>query len=40
MKPENLLVFMDYAVKLGDFGVVIKMPKDDKSETYVKGCTP
>lgn len=26
MKPENLLVFKNYKVKLGDFGVSIKLP--------------
>lgn len=28
MKPENILVFRNYKVKLGDFGVSIKIPDD------------
>jgi serine/threonine protein kinase len=47
MKPENLLVFRDYKVKLGDFGVSIKLPDDikDTTEVNLKGltekfCTP
>jgi serine/threonine protein kinase len=26
MKPQNLLVFRDYSVKIGDFGVSLKIP--------------
>lgn len=26
MKPENLLIFRNYQVKLGDFGVSKKLP--------------
>ena len=26
MKPKNLLVFRDLTVKLGDFGISIKLP--------------
>ena len=41
MKPENLLIFRDYKVKLGDFGVSLKLPNnsnfDDKF--YLKGLT-
>ena len=25
MKPQNILIFKDYSVKLGDFGVSIKL---------------
>ena len=42
MKPENLLVFLDYAVKLGDLGVSVKIPSDQgegKGEAYLKGFT-
>ena len=33
MKPENLLIFKDYKVKLGDFGVLIKLP-DNATDDY------
>jgi serine/threonine protein kinase len=41
MKPENLLVFRDYKVKLGDFGVSMKLPDDTKEDTefILKGLT-
>lgn len=41
MKPENLLVFRDLRVKLGDLGVSIKLPGDatDTTVTYLKGLT-
>ena len=29
MKPENLLIFRDLSVKLGDFGVSIKYSQND-----------
>lgn len=29
MKPENLLIFRDYKVKLGDFGISIKIKKEN-----------
>ena len=38
MKPENLLIFSDYKVKLGDFGISVKIP-DGSSEVYMKGLT-
>jgi serine/threonine protein kinase len=33
MKPDNLLVFRDYKVKLGDLGISIKLP-DDCPDSY------
>jgi serine/threonine protein kinase len=43
MKEENLLVFRDYAIKLGDFGISIKMKdkvKAGESDEYtLKGMT-
>jgi serine/threonine protein kinase len=33
MKPENLLIFKDFKVKLGDFGCSLKLSTDDSS-TY------
>lgn len=41
MKPENLLVFRDYKVKLGDFGVSIKFPDtmNKDYEIFLKGLT-
>ena len=38
MKPENLLVFMDYSVKLGDFGVSLNF-NDSENGSYLKGYT-
>ena len=45
MKEANLLVFRDYQVKIGDFGVSIKMKdlplKEDEADEYeIKGLTP
>jgi hypothetical protein len=45
MKEANLLIFRDYQVKIGDFGVSIKMKdlplKEDESDEYeIKGLTP
>ena len=41
MKPENLLIFKDYKVKIGDFGVSMKFANDstDDSLAYVRGLT-
>lgn len=40
MKPQNLLVFRDLTVKLGDFGVSLKVNKQDKDELFMlKGMT-
>jgi hypothetical protein len=44
MKEANLLIFRDYSVKIGDFGVSIKMKelplKEDESDEYkIKGIT-
>jgi serine/threonine protein kinase len=42
MKPENLLLFKDYRIKLGDLGVSMKIPDDftPDSKIYLKGLTP
>jgi hypothetical protein len=45
MKEANLLIFRDYQVKIGDFGVSIKMKelplKEGESDEYdIKGLTP
>ena len=40
MKPENLLLFRDYKVKLGDFGVSLKLPDSNpESVTQLVGLT-
>jgi hypothetical protein len=44
MKGANLLIFRDYQVKIGDFGISIKMKelplKDGEPEEYeIKGMT-
>jgi serine/threonine protein kinase len=43
MKEANLLIFRDYSVKLGDFGISIKLKPegdDDNKEKYqLKGLT-
>ena len=41
MKPENLLVFRNLKVKLGDLGVSVKIPEviSDQTEIYLKGMT-
>jgi len=38
MKPENLLLFKDYRIKLGDLGVSIKISNDasDDTEMFLK----
>jgi hypothetical protein len=45
MKEANLLIFRDYSVKIGDFGVSIKMKelplKEGEDDEYeIKGLTP
>ena len=35
MKPENLLIFRNYSVKLGDFGVSIKIPHTKGLDDYI-----
>lgn len=42
MKPENLLLFRDYRIKLGDLGVSMKIPEHltMDSPIYLKGLTP
>ena len=44
MKEANLLIFRDYSVKIGDFGISIKMKdnvKEGESDEYsIKGLTP
>jgi hypothetical protein len=45
MREANLLIFKDFSVKLGDFGVSIKMKelpvKEGESDEYeIKGITP
>lgn len=38
MKPQNLLVFRSQHVKIGDFGISIKLDPNDENKTYsVKG---
>jgi serine/threonine protein kinase len=40
MKPANILIFRDYLVKLGDFGISIKMNINEPDKTaYLKGRT-
>lgn len=43
MKEANLLIFRDYSVKIGDFGISIKLQdsvKEGESDDYdLKGCT-
>lgn len=41
MKPENLLLFKDYRVKLGDFGVSMKIADNatPDTEVFMKGLT-
>lgn len=39
MKPDNLLIFKDYRIKLGDLGVSLKLPSYG-SDSYLKGLTP
>jgi serine/threonine protein kinase len=44
MKEANLLIFRDFSVKIGDFGVCIKMKENLKEEELdeysIKGLTP
>lgn len=37
MKPENVLIFRNYKVKVGDFGISFKM---EERSNYLKGITP
>ena len=39
LKPQNILIFRDWHVKLGDFGGAIKR-RYDKHEYQVRACTP
>ena len=41
MKPENLLIFKDYKVKLGDFGCSVKFSNDSTDDTLasIRGLT-
>jgi serine/threonine protein kinase len=39
MKPENLLIFKDYKVKLGDFGCSLKLNDDASNEYNISGLT-
>jgi serine/threonine protein kinase len=39
MKPENLLIFKDFKVKLGDFGCSLKLNNDDSSTYFISGLT-
>ena len=41
MKPENLLIFKDYKVKLGDFGCSVKFSNDSNEDTLasIRGLT-
>ena len=39
MKPQNLLVFKNYNVKIGDFGTAMKLQTDPDALYYVKGYT-
>ena len=39
LKPQNILIFRDWHVKLGDFGAAIKL-NNDKQEYIVKCYTP
>lgn len=45
MKEANILIFRDFSVKLGDFGISIKMEDSplqerDSEEYIIKGITP
>jgi hypothetical protein len=45
MKEANLLIFRDFSIKLGDFGISIKMKElplqeGDTDEYDIKGLTP
>lgn len=41
MKPENLLIFRDYRVKIGDFGVTMKLNDNSSWDSLhtIKGLT-
>ena len=39
MKPENLLVFKDLKVKIGDFRTAMKMHSDNEHTYFVSGLT-
>ena len=41
MKPQNLLIFKDYNVKIGDFGCSIKFSNTstDDTKAYLRGVT-
>ena len=32
MKEQNLLIFRDYSIKIGDFGISIKLNENDHGE--------
>jgi hypothetical protein len=43
MKEANLLIFRDYSIKIGDFGISIKLREswvDGEDEYDLKGITP
>lgn len=42
MKPENLLIFRDLKVKIGDFGISVKVNEKNKDKKLfkIKGFTP
>jgi hypothetical protein len=43
MKEANLLIFRDYSIKIGDFGISIKLKENwiDGDDVYpLKGITP
>ena len=39
LKPDNILIFRNWQVKLGDFGGAIKL-RNDIQEYHVYSCTP
>ena len=39
MKPENLLVFRNYSVKIGDFGTAMKLMDRKDATYYINGMT-
>lgn len=40
MKEQNVLVFRDYAIKIGDFGISFKLKNDNEHQYNAKGYTP